>query len=180
MIFRKLIFLIALFFLLGACGDEEEVQNPPQTDDTEQGTVDDGTGDNTNDEATDDSMDDNADDTTGNATNGNTTGEAKYGFTDFSLDVDMDGDDDAIDVDYEVEANSIEASYKDKEQGIDLAGDEALQELDGIFSAFEFDENTPRDEVLQEVREAFQVNEDAKNVELEITFSSGTEIEYND
>jgi len=46
------------------------------------------------------------------------------------------------------------------------------------LSSLTFDENTPDDEVLNEVLEAFEIPEEAKNIELDIEFQNGTEKEY--
>ncbi len=139
-----------LSLLLFACGDNDEVENPPQNatdEDQQQGTE--------NDTNTD------------------------YGFTEFDLDADYQDTNDALDVDYEHENNDkIEASYRDKAQEINLTGDAALEELDSIFSSFTFDENTPDEEILNTVTEAFNVPKDAKNIELDILFNGGMEKEY--
>lgn len=161
-----------LSLLLVACGDKDEVENPPQnaTDGEEQQT------DNNN---TD--MNDNAatDDGTDSPNNTNDNMDTIYGFKKFDLDADYPDANDALDVDFENETNeNMEASYRDQSQGIDLNGDEAIKELDPIFSGFEFDENTPDDEVLDAVIKAFNISEEATNIELEINFNNGTEKEY--
>ncbi|MEW9108532.1 MAG: YusW family protein [Cytobacillus gottheilii] len=147
---------LILSIVLAACGDNDEVENPPQNaaEDEQQQTEE------------------------NNATNDNndTTG---YNFTHFDLDADYQDMNDAVEVDYENETNNqMEASYRDQSQDIDLNGAEAMEELDSIFSSFNFDENTPDEEVLTTVSEAFSIPEDAQNIELEIQFSGGTEKEY--
>ncbi|WP_080843651.1 YusW family protein [Cytobacillus gottheilii] len=157
---KKRILWIGIFLmlslLLAACGDNDEVENPPQNtaEDEQQQTEE------------------------NNATNDNndTTG---YNFTHFDLDADYQDHNDALEVDYENETNDqMEASYQDHSQDIDLNGDAAIEELDSIFSSFNFDENTPDEEVLTTISEAFSIPEDAQNIELEIQFSGGTEKEY--
>lgn len=131
--------------LLAACGDNEEVNNPPENAPTE------GTGQTVN---------------------------AAYSFTSFELDADYANTNDALDVSYDNEKNDIEASYEDKENKKNLTGDGAMKELESKFSSFSFDENTPDDEVLTVVTEAFNIPEDAKRVEVEIQYADGTEKEY--
>lgn len=126
----------------------------------------------------DDAVDDSTDGTNGDDSSQPTT-ETPYGFTDFSFEADMEGTDDFIDIDYEFDQDEVEASYRDQQNDVNLTGDEALQELDNIFQSFTFDENTPDEDVLNEVLEAFNVPEDATNVELEIEFQNGTEKEYH-
>jgi predicted small lipoprotein YifL len=149
-----------LLLLLAACGDNDEVKNPPQNTTEE------------NQQQTDESNTNTTDDT-GADTN------TAYGFTSFDLDADYNETNDALDVDYENEKNDkMEASYLDKAQDINLNGDAAMDELDGIFSSFTFDENTSDEEVLSTVARAFNIPEDAQTIELEIQFGSGTEKEY--
>ncbi|WP_194287387.1 YusW family protein [Gracilibacillus oryzae] len=152
--------LIILSVLLVACGDNDEVENPPQnaTNDEQQQTNDNNTSPNED-------------------TNANT--DTGYGFTKFDLDADYTDTNDALEVDYDNEQDdNMEASYRDQSQDIDLAGDAAIEELDSIFTSFEFDENTSDEEVLNAVTEAFSIPSDAQNIELEIEFDSGTEKEY--
>ena len=176
--------LITLSLVVAACGDNDEVTNPPQnetTDTTEQGTET-NQDETTNDATTDDNATDGStstDDTTEGTTDNSTDLNSNYNFTSFNLEADVENDKDAVDVDFDVETEGTEASYENKQQGIKLAGDEAMDELDSIFTAFRFDEETPDEEVLSEVLEAFNIPEGATNVELEIDFASGTEKEYN-
>ncbi|SHF98422.1 YusW-like protein [Ornithinibacillus halophilus] len=163
--------MLSLFLV--ACGDSDEVENPPEnaTNEGQQETE-----NNTNSTGDTEGNDGNTNNT--EITEDSTTNSG-YGFTNFELDADYDSIDDALDVDYENEKNDeLEASYQDKAQDIDLKGDAAMEELDRIFSTFTFDENTSDDEVLNTVIEAFNLPVDAQEIELEIQFNSGTEKEY--
>lgn len=166
-----------LSILLVACGDNDEVQNPPQNT-NDNGGENEPAEDNettTNEESGTD-VTDNADN---GATDKGTTTDTGYSFYAFDLEADYPDNKDALDVDYDNEPNDkMEASYRDQSQGIDLRGDEAMNELDSIFSSFDFDENTPNEEVLDAVIEAFNIPEDATNIELDIDFNNGTEKEY--
>lgn len=161
---KKRILWIASFMILSillvACADNDEVENPPQNttgEDQQQADA-----NNTN---------------TTNDTDANTN--TRYGFTKFDLDADYKDTNDALDVDYENEKHDkLEASYRDKSQNIDLNGDAAMEELDKIFSSFHFDENTPEEEILNTIAKAFNIPEDAQNLELEIQFRNGTKKEY--
>lgn len=163
---KKLWMVTAILFtalVMAACGtDDEEVTNPPLNNGT--------------DTENNDTNDNNAGNTDNTA---NTADESPYVFTSFDLEADVEGTKDAVDVDYEVEQNRTEASYHDKIQGIQLTGDEAMQELDRIFSSLDFDENTPDEEVINAVYEAFNLPEDAQHFELDIDFKNGTEKEYH-
>ncbi|RLL42656.1 hypothetical protein D8M04_13950 [Oceanobacillus piezotolerans] len=152
--------MMILSLVLVACGDNDEVENPPQNKSSENQQQADGDNTNTN-------------------TNTDTTTNSDYGFKKFELDADYQDNNDALDVDFENEQNDkMEASYRDKSQDIDLNDDAAMEELDKIFSSFNFDENTSDEEVLDSVAEAFNIPEDAQNMELEIEFSNGTEKAY--
>ncbi|PAV29694.1 hypothetical protein CIL05_09990 [Virgibacillus profundi] len=183
---NKMKWLFPLLFIgliLTACGDDDEVENPPQntTDNTQQEDTnnDDGntnteTNDNNNDDNNTENDNDNDNDDNTSDSNGNTA----YAFTGFSLEADFDDTNDTLDVDYDHETNETEASYEDKTQNINLQGDAAMEELDKIFSNFDFDESTADEDVLAAVSEAFSIPDDAKNVELEVDFSNGTEKVY--
>lgn len=106
------------------------------------------------------------------------TPESNYPFTRFELEADIGDTKDAVEVDYEIDTDESEAFYKDKIQGIQLSGDEAMRELNSIFQAFEFDEHTSNEDVLNKVLEAFDIPKEAKNVELEIHYLGETEKEY--
>ncbi|WP_067724737.1 YusW family protein [Oceanobacillus damuensis] len=194
---RKLIKLTAailLIFVLAACGNDSENGNVNQEatdspekystteaendpiDDSEKSTVD------QEDEHRDTNMGDGsrtgADRTV--TTNGdNGTLEADYPFVSFDLEADFEGTEDAVDVDYEMDGENTEASYVDKLQGIQLSGNDAMEELDSIFSSFAFDKDSSEEEVMNAVVDAFNIPQDADKVELEIEFMGGTEREYN-
>ncbi|MFC4024645.1 YusW family protein [Oceanobacillus longus] len=199
--FLTLITFILLASVIAACGNEgentteneggEEVTESPEEfssteadnqsiDDSEKTEVDTESDHQYTDMGDGTRTDSDGTDTTkeNNNNNRNPGNEADYTFTSFDLEADFEGTEDAVDVDYEMDGEKSEASYTDKLQGIQLAGDEAMQELDSIFSTFEFDENTSDEEVLNAVFEAFKIPKDAKNVELEIDYIGGTEKEY--
>lgn len=108
----------------------------------------------------------------------NTENNSMYTFEKFELEVDYTDVDDAIKVDYENENNSTEASYERKEDDQNLRGDEAMQELDTLFGQLNFDQDTPDEEVLNQIKATFNIADDAKKIEADVTFTDGTEKEY--
>lgn len=108
----------------------------------------------------------------------NTENNSMYTFDKFELEVDYADVDDAIKVDYEVENNSTEASYERKEDDQNLRGDEAMQELDPVFGQLNFDRDTPDEEVLNQIKAAFNIADYAEKIEADVTFTDGTEKEY--
>ncbi|MBP2076802.1 YusW family protein [Oceanobacillus polygoni] len=176
---KKMMVLVTIMtfgLLIAACGTSDEGTNPPADNnagETENNATDDQNQDDTNtDTNTDTSETDNDRD------NVTTDMESDYPFTSFDLEADFEGTEDIVEVEYEQDTNETEASYRNETQGIQLRGDEAMQELDSIFSTFDFDENTPKEEVLSTVLEAFNIPSDAQHVELDIEFVGGTEVEY--
>lgn len=109
----------------------------------------------------------------------NSDNNSMYTFDKFELDVDYTDVNDAIKVDYEKETNSTEASYERKEDDLNLNGDEAMQELDSLFGQLNFDKDTPDEEVLNQIKATFNV-EDARSIEADVTFTDGTEKEYRE
>lgn len=103
---------------------------------------------------------------------------AAYRFKAFSLQADYNGTEHAINIEYEFDGERIDAIYKDKNQDINLYSFGAFEELDDKFSGFNFTEETPNEDVVKTVIEAFHIPEDAINIELEITFNVGVEKEY--
>lgn len=106
--------------------------------------------------------------------------EAAYSFSEFELEIDDANGNEIVDVDYESDGNNdFEASYIDVTQELNFRGGRAMEALDNIFTSFTFDENTADDEVLDTVLDAFGFTDNEEvQVELAITFDSGTEKEY--
>lgn len=183
--------IVMLSLFLVGCGNTNDAKN--NVDDTDSnGVVDDTVnndqaemGDNNMNKTNNNAADDNRKETNDEVnTQTDTTTEGKrnyqYSFEKFELDVDYDDMDDAIEVEFDNEPNDeLEASYEDRTKDIRLHGEEAMSELDSIFSSFNFDENTSEDEVLDAVVEAFDIRDDARKIELEIEYGTGVEKEYH-
>jgi len=148
--------MLILTLLFSACAQDDQVENPPNSDE----------GDQTNSQTENESPSNQNDDET-----------SPYIFVEFDLDADFDGIDDTVEAEFEFDKNDIEASYENKVEDTHLLGDEALDYLDPIFSSFTFDENTSEREVLDIVIEAFNLPNDAV-IDLEIEFKNGEERQY--
>ncbi|MGN1402077.1 MAG: YusW family protein [Bacillus sp. (in: firmicutes)] len=143
----------ASIMILGGCGDaDDDNVNMNQGNQTEQGT---------NTETSD----------------GKQTTEHNISFSSFELDVDYNNNK-SFEVDYENDNEGTEASIDDELNNRKIKGDEAFQELKNRLESFSFDQNTPEDEVIQEVLNSFDLKNDYKHFELEVTFSDGTVKEY--
>ncbi|MFC2946986.1 YusW family protein [Virgibacillus sediminis] len=171
--------LIILTFLLAACGNNDQAEEGIPEEQAEVETTEESG--QANDSAGSDNASENQgsiDEITESDEVSDPPSEPPYEFKHFSLEADVEGTRDAIEVEYEHETDETEASYKDNNGGVQLAGDDAMEELDSIFSEFNFDSSTPEEEVAQEVAKAFNVPDDAEEVELEIEFTDDNELDY--
>ncbi|WP_306009105.1 YusW family protein [Bacillus sp. MMSF_3328] len=104
---------------------------------------------------------------------------SRINFTDFELDAEYP-DMKSYEVDYEYDRNNtMEAEIKDGLNDEELNGDEALDKLLEAFKQFTFDEESSEDEVLVQVIQGLDLNEDYENIEVEVTFTDGTEKTYS-
>ncbi|MFE4522901.1 YusW family protein [Cytobacillus firmus] len=111
--------------------------------------------------------------------NNETSNEAAFNFTNFDLEVEYK-DNKTIDVDYENEKNGMEAAYLDDLADEKLTSDEAMEKLTPIFEGLSFDQNTENQEVINQVKDAFSVDDNYQTFELEVKFPDGTEKEYSE
>lgn len=160
-IFPALIMSSAL--ALAACGDDEEVTQPVTDDASEETSAPEA-------ESTEDAS------PSGEA-EGTSDGKT-YGFTDLSVEVDMPDQDEALDFSYEEERGQVEAEYENKTDGVDLTGDDAFNELEQGLSQLNLTPDTPDDEVIKQVVEAFGVDANFKKIEIEIDYADGSDKNY--
>ncbi|MGY6208926.1 YusW family protein [Cytobacillus firmus] len=111
--------------------------------------------------------------------NNETSNEAAFNFTNFDLEVEYKNNK-TIDVDYENEKNGMEAAYQDDLADQNLTSDEAMEKLTPIFEGLSFDQNTEDQEVINQVKDAFSVEDNYQKIELEVKFPDGTEKEYSE
>ena len=160
-IFPALIMSSAL--ALAACGDDEEVTQPVTDDASEETSSPEA-------ESTEDAS------PSGEA-EGTSDGKT-YGFTDLSVEVDMPDQDESLDLSYEEERGQVEAEYENKIDGVDLTGDDAFNELEQGLSQLNLTPDTPDDEVIKQVVEAFGVDANFKKIEIEIDYADGSDKNY--
>lgn len=164
MIFKKNSFSAALLassaLALAACGNADEVEEPVSNENTEE-------------ESTSP-----ADASPGGGLDEESIGGKTFGFTEFSLDVDYPDQDDALDVSYEEDRDQVEAEYENKITDTNLAGDDALDEFSQALSSLEVDTETADEQVIQKVIDAFEIEDDYKSIEVEITYPDGNEKDY--
>ncbi|MEN8699976.1 YusW family protein [Bacillus infantis] len=144
-----------LMLPLAACGnDEDEVQDPPPSAPSQEDDL--------------------------NTDNKQPVEDfSRINFTDFELDAEYP-DMKSYEVDYEYDRNNtMEAEIKDGINDEEFNGDEALDKLLEAFKQFTFDEESSEDEVLIQVIQGLDLNEDYENIEVEVTFTDGTEKTYS-
>lgn len=161
LIFPALIMSSAL--ALAACGDDEEVTQP------------------VTDEASEETPAPEAESTEDASPSGEAEGTADgktYGFTDLSVEVDMSDQDEALDFSYEEERGQVEAEYENKTDGVVLTGDDAFNELEQGLSQLNLTPDTPDDEVIKQIVEAFGIDANFKKIEIEIDYADGSDKNY--
>ncbi|USK44887.1 YusW family protein [Cytobacillus oceanisediminis] len=84
--------------------------------------------------------------------------ETAFNFTNFDLEVDYK-DNRTFDVEYENEKNGMEAAYLDDLADQNFTSDEAMEKLTPIFEELSFDQNTEDQEVINQVKKAFSIED---------------------
>ncbi|AXF56235.1 YusW family protein [Salicibibacter kimchii] len=102
-------------------------------------------------------------------------------YKEFELEVEY-GDDVDYEADYEYEGGDPEAEIEDerKDKEIEISGDKALNELSHILPNIDIDENTSKDEGINVALDAFNLDSNYKELEIEIEFLDGKEMEIED
>lgn len=107
----------------------------------------------------------------------NTAKDTTFNFTHFSLDVDYDNDI-SYDVEYENESDGISAEIEDEVNNVHLEGNEAFKKLSKQLEMLTFTAQSADDEVLKQVKDAFQLDESYRKIEVEVRYNDGTKKEY--
>lgn len=153
-LFKNFLFLFLATMILSGCNGNDNVSSPPENASVEK-------------------------DTPSPSTDNNEQNDYLFAFTSFDLDVDFGGNR-SFEVHYENEVDGMEAEIEDNViNNENVKGNEAFERLRPIFENFTFDQTTLDDKVIAEVLEAFNLNTDYIDFELDIRFNDGTEREYN-
>ncbi|WP_404467999.1 YusW family protein [Sutcliffiella horikoshii] len=99
-------------------------------------------------------------------------------FTKFDLEVEYENRV-KYEAEYEGEGNG-EAEIEDNVNEVSLKGDEAYTELSPRLEQLKFDSNADQQEVITQVLEIFELKDDYKEFELEVTFEDGTVKKYEE
>ncbi|WP_455662201.1 YusW family protein [Pradoshia sp.] len=147
-----------LTFLVAGCGDDNKSTNDNTANEQEQS-------DNTS----------NSDQDT-NADPAQTNNDLP--FNEFSLEVKYPNNQE-YEADYEYEHNTIDASIEDDVNNTRVTGNEAEKQLGDILKSLDIDAQTSEKDVISKVISAFDVADNYQAIEVDITFTDGTEKEYH-
>lgn len=101
-----------------------------------------------------------------------------HNFTEFSLDVDYSATE-SYEASYDKENDDkLEASIEDDRNNKKLDGNKAYDELLPLLEKLKFDASTPDEQVIEEVIKVFNIDENYKEFDLDITFKDGIKSEY--
>lgn len=154
--------LFSSAFLMTACGDDEQVNEPVNNENQEQ--------------TTDSSGTENA--SPGGGLDEDSIGGKTFGFTELDVNVDFPDMDDMIEITYEEERDKVEAEYKNDMTKADLSGNDAMDEIEPGLSQLELTPETADDEVITQVIEAFGIDNGFTEIEVEVRYPDGTDKEY--
>lgn len=76
--------------------------------------------------------------------------------------------------------NRVEAKIEDELNGTEIKGTEAFEQLYPIVEQLQIMPSTSKEEAIQQILDAFQLNPSYEEFELEITFKDNTKIEFKD
>jgi hypothetical protein len=176
---KRILFGLAMFLIsitVVACGQNDNNGSTNQDNGTQNNAVDQNQDQNT----TDNNV---ADDTsqTDDSTDDKVQKMENLEYIDFELDVKYKDDQDyEADLDLEFENNSVSAKLEDDLNGVKIAGDGAFDEIYPLVEQLTIDQNTSKEDVIQQVLDVFDLPTDYDEFELEIKFKDGTKKEYDD
>lgn len=165
---------LAAVLTLGACGgNNDAMDDAAGGDNDDQAPTTEETGDNTESAIESDEAGDNP---SGGKNDGMQETTQGYGFTEFDLEIDVDGKD-AVDASYETKTDGTsEAEYKNTLEGVDYGEDnqqeEAMNELDALFKEIVLDQNVTEEEAKKKILNALEI-QDYTKFELEVNFEEG-------
>ncbi|PWA13232.1 hypothetical protein DCC39_01945 [Pueribacillus theae] len=100
-------------------------------------------------------------------------------FNEYELDLDFNGSDDNFEIEFKKRTDgTVDAEYKDQRKNINSKGEEAFNMLFPKLKDMNIDKETPEEDVISKSLEAFEIENDYKELDLEIVFNDGTKKEY--
>lgn len=183
---------LMLVGFLAACGSNDNNNKQPENNTPNNTVVDqNGVDNNTinNEEVNESNL--NKNDETNNGVNSNESVDSsdeldmneqmsKLSFAEIEVEVDY-GDDKEYEAEVEKKATGdYEAEIEDELTNTNLKGEEAFNHLYPILEKLNITKDSAKEEVINEVLSAFDLEENYQEIEIEITFHDGTELEVED
>jgi len=100
-------------------------------------------------------------------------------YSDFELEVDYDPDQE-YEAEIEQKEGNVKADLEDEINGEDLNGQEAFDKIYPLVEQLTISKDTEKEDAIAEVLEVFDLDDDYSKLELEITFSDGVKMEFED
>lgn len=152
-----------LTFMVAGCGNDNNDNNGNQS-----------TNDNAANEESNNTS--NSDQDKNTDTNTSTTNK-DIPFNEFSLEVKYPNNQE-YEADYDYENNNVDASIEDDVNNTRVTGNDAAKQLGDILKSLDIDAQTSENDVITKVISAFGVSDNYQAIDVDITFTDGTEKEY--
>jgi len=172
---RRLLLFLSMMFLsltLVACAGNTDRND--QTDDVDQNANETEQGTTTEEEQT-------GDDNTDGAVNSDDMRQKmdELDYNEFELEVEYDNNEE-YEAEIEQKEGMIKAELEDEINGEDLKDEEAFDKIYPFVKQLTIEKDTDKEDVIAEVLDVFNLDDNYKKFELEITFSDGVEMEFED
>lgn len=150
----SLIFL-AFILILGACGNSGGNEEAPDGSEKKDPTLDDAS----------------------SPEGGSKQHGDGFGFTNFELDIEVDGET-LVQADFDVDEKA-EAEYENTRDGINVDGEDAMDELNDLFVNIRLTSDTSEKEAMDQILEHYNV-EDYSKFELDVLFGNGERLDISE
>ncbi|AQQ54369.1 YusW family protein [Planococcus lenghuensis] len=104
-------------------------------------------------------------------------GGVTFGFTDFVVEAEF-AEGEELYASYEEERDQVVAEYRNDLEGETFEGNEAWDELEPVIEGIEIDPETPDEEVIASVMDAFELGDNVTSLTISVTYEDGTDEEY--
>lgn|SRR5690625_224651 len=173
---RMILFLgmLVLSLVLVACGGNDDADN--QSDNMGE----DNTAEESEQEADDSAVEDDTESDSDTADSDDMNEKMdELDYVDFELEVDY-GQDKEYEAEIEQKNGNVKADLEDEINGEDLNGQEAFDKVYPLVEQLTIDKDTEKEDAISEVLDVFDLEDNYTKFELEITFSDGVKMEFED
>lgn len=183
---KRIIMLTGLFIValtLVACGNTND-QDTGVADNEDQAEADNADENTDDDQADDEATDMDNDDDNGATDHDSDNDEMKQrmdelDYAEIEIEVDY-GKNKEYEAEIEQDNGVVEADLEDELNGDDLNGKEAFDKIYPNVDKLTIDQDTDKEEAIQQTLDAFDLDSDYNQFEIEITFQDGTKLEFED